>query len=287
VDLPTAQVDWLVSDWLTLVVGRYLTPVGFFNERLNHEWVNKLPDVPLMFRQVSPFGSTDGLQARGAFYLGNTPVKLEYSLYIGNGFQLAAVPTALGPVADLEAIVGGPDEVDAKAVGGRLGVWIPCIGVTAGVSAYYQNEYAPSTPSDIRLWGVDAGYHRGDWDFRFEFAQLFQQATGFIGNDITRTGLYAQIAYRPYEAEHRLLRNTEVVARYSMARFRGIDPTVLDPTTFPDPVAVPVDRDQYTFGINYYFYPSMALRFAYEINKELHSVNLHDNEFLSQFVWDF
>ena len=54
VSVGEAQVNWFVNDWLTVVVGRYLTPIGFFNERLNHEWINRLPDVPLMFRQVSP-----------------------------------------------------------------------------------------------------------------------------------------------------------------------------------------------------------------------------------------
>jgi hypothetical protein len=53
VSVGEAQINWFATDWLTVVLGRYLTPIGFFNERLNHEWINRLPDVPLMFRQVS------------------------------------------------------------------------------------------------------------------------------------------------------------------------------------------------------------------------------------------
>jgi hypothetical protein len=287
ISLGTAQLDWIISDWLTLVAGRYITPVGFFNERLNHEWINKLPDVPLMFRQVSPLSFNDGLQARGAAYLGDSPVKLEYSLYVGNGFQFASVPATYSAAVDLEGLIGQPDEVDAKAIGGRLGIWVPECGITAGVSVYYQNEFLAQTPNDIRLWQVDAGYHHGNWDFRFEFAQLFQQASLLIGNDVVRTGLYVQGAYRPFDASCPLVRNTEVVARYSMARFRGIDQTQLDPGSFADSVGVPVDRDQYTFGINYYFEPAVVLKLAYEINKERASFNLRDNVFLAQFVWAF
>ena len=40
------QMDCIVSDAVTVVIGRYLTPFGFFNERLNHEWINKMTDTP-------------------------------------------------------------------------------------------------------------------------------------------------------------------------------------------------------------------------------------------------
>jgi hypothetical protein len=57
-------------------------------------------------------------------------------------------------------------------------------------------------------------------------------------------------------------------------------------SAFPTPFDVPVPRDQYTLGINYYFYPSMVLKFAYEINRE-RRINLHDDIFLAQGVWAF
>ena len=58
VDVPWAQIDFLLNDYLTAVVGRYLVPIGFYNERLSFEWGNKMPDDPLMFHQVSPLAST-------------------------------------------------------------------------------------------------------------------------------------------------------------------------------------------------------------------------------------
>jgi hypothetical protein len=288
VDVPTAQVDWVVTDWLTVVGGRYLTPIGFFNERLNHEWINKLPDEPLMFRQVSPLISTDGLQLRGAFYpCCHWPVKLEYSLYAGNGLEFAQKPTDLTTVADLGGLVDAPDEVDAKALGFRVGFWVPPWGLAGGVSGYFNGHYSPDAPDQIELWQLDLGFHRGPWDARFEFARLYQQATSFIGNNIRRTGLYAQLAYRFCDLPVRVLQNTEVVARYSRVWFNGIDPTGIDLTAFDNPVDVPVNRDQYTLGLNYYFYPSMVLKFAYEFNHEFEGFHLHDNAFLAQFAWSF
>ena len=66
----------------------------------------------------------------------------------------------------------------------------------------------------------------------------------------------------------------------------GIDPKTLDLTAFGSPFQVPVNRDQYTLGINYYFYPSFVLKFAYEINRE-HGINLHDDAFLAQAVFAY
>jgi hypothetical protein len=115
---------------------------------------------------------------------------------------------------------------------------------------------------------------------------MFQETNVFLNDNIRRRGMYAQIAYRPYDASNLILQNTEVVFRYSRARFRGIDPNALDLTVFESPVTAPVDRDQYTFGINYYVYASLALKFAYEINQE-HGINLHDDVFLAQLAWGF
>jgi hypothetical protein len=190
-------------------------------------------------------------------------------------------------VADLENITGGPDEQDVKAVGGRLGFWVPEWGLTGGVSTYFNGRYSSAAADQFNLWQLDLGYRKGNWDARFEYADNYQQAGSYIGTNIRRRGLYAQLAYRPYHLEHRILRNLEVAVRYSKVWFHGIDPTQLDPTVFATLVDVPVNRDQWTFGVNYYVYPSMALRLAYEINHELNGINLHDNVFLGQFVWAF
>jgi hypothetical protein len=288
VSVGEAQINWFATDWLTVVLGRYLTPIGFFNERLNHEWINRLPDPALMFRQVSPLTSTDGIMLRGGFYLGCTPIKLEYEVYGGNGLQAAAAPTTVSQVADLENITGGPDETNIKAFGGRLGFWLPEWGLTGGASMYFNGRYSSAASDQFNLWQLDLGYRKGNWDCRFEYAENYQQAASYVvGNNIRRWGFYTQVAYRPYHLEHCILRNLEGVVRYSRVWFNGINPNLLDTTVFASLVDVPVNRDQWTLGVNYYFYPSMALRLAYEINHEFNGINLHDNVFLGQFVWAF
>ncbi|MHB1423706.1 MAG: hypothetical protein ACYC3I_11035 [Gemmataceae bacterium] len=287
IDVPWAQMDFLLSDHATAVVGRYLLPIGFYNERLNAEWINKMYDSPLMFRQVSPLASTDGVQLRGSSYIFRTPVKLEYSVYGGNGMQLARPPSTVADLADL-SVLANSDQVHAKAMGGRVGIWLPKWGVNGGVSGYYDHDYSLSAPNlNIGIVSVDASYHRGNLDARFEGSAMNQQAAAVIGQDIKRAGLYAQLAYRRYDLPNGFFQKLEFVARYSLERFQGIDPSQLDFTAFQNSTYVPVDRNQYAFSVNYYFYPSGIVKFGYEINQELHGINLNDNLFYSQVVWAF
>ena len=298
VEVHYAQMDYIISDSLTAVAGRFLTPIGFFNERIQPDWINKLPDIPLMFRQVTPSEfALNGLQFRGASYLFCSPVKMEYALYAANGLGLPANndPTGLANLDELSDTTKNIN--DAMSGGGRIGFWIPEWGLNFGFSGFVSRPYGEMAGPDVNLGDIDASYHRGNWDIRFEYANMFERLPiAPSGGDqgppsptnqhIRRRGLYAQVAYRPYDASSRFLQNTEAVFRYGRARFNGIDPNSLDLTQFDTPVAAPVDRDQYTFGINYYLYPSLVIKFAYEINKE-HGIDLKDDVFLAQLAWGF
>ena len=278
-----ALIDVILNKWMTLSVGRFITPIGQFNLWYNHEWVNRLPDPPLMFNQVSPISSTDGIQLSGATYLGGSPVKLSYQLYFGNGYQLAQKPSNYNQSVDLGGIAGGPEEVSSQAYGGRLGFWIPSCGLNMGVSGYSNGVYSPGVRDHFGLWGLDFSYRRGNWYFLTEWADNYQQAKGTIGNNIDRRGMYAQISYRDYNHRNPYFAKTEYVFRYGFANFTGVAFTKLDLTGF-GPGATPVDTNQYTFGFNYWFYASNVLHLAYEINQEVHH-NLNDNIFMAQWVW--
>ena len=301
VEIGYAQMDYIVNDWLTVVAGRFLTPIGFFNERLHSAWINKLPDFPLMQRQVSPGDSSlNGLQLRGAKYLLGSPVKMEYSLFVANGLGLPGENelTALANLNEIKETTTGAN--NAIAWGGRLGFWVPEWGINVGTSLLFNRPYSADAGPFMTLWGIDAGYHKGNWDFRFEYANVLQKSPALEGEAppegeeaapaqplrIRRRGFYAQVAYRPYDAPSRILSNAEFVFRYSRARFGGFDQTSLDVSAFESPIDVPVDRNQYTFGINYYFAPSLVVKFAYEINQE-REINLRDNVFLTQLAWGF
>jgi hypothetical protein len=289
-----AQADFFVNDWLTIIAGRFVAPIGFFNERINNPWVNKLPtdapgSFPLLWLQVLPPFSMLGVQAQGSFYLGCTPIKMEYTAYVSNGLNLtpatAGAPT-INELANLENMENTFTFItNEKAVGGRIGFWWPECGLEAGFSAMYNGDYVAGGFEDsIRLWAVDFNYHKGNWDARAEYGMLYQQAQSFGMPNITRQGMYAQVAYRPRDCGIRYLENLEAVYRYSYVNFKGIDATTLDLTTFSTPVDVPVRRQQNEIGLNYYFYPRCVLKVAYQINDEP-GFHLHDNQFLAELDW--
>jgi hypothetical protein len=289
-----AQADFFINDWLTITAGRFVAPIGWYNERLNNPWINKLPadapgSGPLLWQQVLPPMSLLGVQASGSFYLCGSPVKLEYNAYISNGLNLtpatAGAPTP-SELANLENLTNTFTFVtNDKAVGGRIGLWWPEQGVAGGISGLWNGDYVAGGFEDsFSLWALDLNYHKGNWDVRFEYGMSFQEAGSFGANNIRRQGFYGQIAYRPLDLPNCFLQQLEFVYRYSYVDFRGIDPTTLDLTTFSTPVDVPVRRQQNEFGINYWISPRLVWKVAYQINDEP-GFHLHDNQFITELAW--
>ena len=284
-DLESAQLDWFLHDNLTLVVGRFYSPLGFFNERLHTTWIFKTPDRPLMFSQVFPSPlSMNGVQLRGAVELGGWPVKLEYSGVVTNGFSMTAAQPNAVDFANLNAMSDAFNDVNGdKALGGRVGLSFPAAGLIVGLSGLLNGAYDPAGRFDLDVAVVDVGWHRGNWDFRSEFARTNQEVPG---GTIRRRGFYTQIAYRPYDCGHPVLERLEGVIRFDSVRFGGIDPAVAA-LSFGGRELSPIGRNRYTVGLNYYPYPSLILKAAYALNDEVQFRDRRDHGFLAQVAWGF
>jgi hypothetical protein len=287
VSLGQAQLDIFINNCLTMDIGYFLAPIGFWSERLDPRWINKLPDIPLVMRQVIPDGlTTTGLQFRGATYLARSPVKMEYSVFATNGL---GVPGSGKPAdwADLGALIGTTGSVNnAMAYGGRIAFWLPPRGINFGVSEFVSVPYGFGDGAVVSIWQPYFNYHYGNWDYRFEYGNMYEGTRLFTGTNIRRTGLYTQIAYRNYHSIHKHLQRLEAVFRFSEARFSGINQDKEAMTAFSPPQAAPVNANQYTIGLNYYFYPSTILKFAYEINQEFVR-SIKANVFMAQFATNF
>ncbi len=279
VALSQAQLDIFINNWLTADIGYFLAPIGFFSERLGPNWINKLPDAPLVMQQVIPDGLTlTGLQFRGSKYLFGSPVKMEYAAFMSNGLGVPGAGKA-ADFANLGGLIGSTANVNnAMAYGGRIGFWIPSRGINFGVSELVSAPYSVNSGAVYSIWQPYLNYHRGNWDFRFEYGNNYENVKTFIGNNIRREGLYAQLAYRNYASLHQHLQRLEYVFRFSDAFFHGINQSTLK--------TGPIDANQYTIGINYYLYAATILKFAYEFNSELHK-SLENNVFMMQFATNF
>jgi hypothetical protein len=286
VQLYRAQVDWFLNDNLTLVAGRFYSPLGFYSERLRLNWVIKTPDPPLMFNQVYPnLLSFDGIQLRGARSIADLPLKLEYTGFVANGLSVSGSNLTPLVYSNLNSFSDTIDDVNgAKAYGGRVGLSLPEHGLIFGLSGLANGHYDQAR-HDLNLWDFDANWHKGNWDMRFEYAHTRQQTPA---NPIRRQGFYAQVAYRDYEAASPILRKLEYVFRLDRVWFEGINVAMTGINFGGNGQALarqPLDRNRYTLGVNYWFYPSMALKLAGEFYDELGVPSLRDNGFIGQFVW--
>ena len=137
------QAEWFINDNLTFVAGRFYSPIGFYTERLRLDWVIKTPDPPLMFNQVYPHQLYfDGLQLRGARYLLDSPVKLEYVGFVANGLSVPGSKLSPKIYSDLSNFTDSTNDVNgAKAWGGRVGLSIPELGFIAGLSGLANQAY--------------------------------------------------------------------------------------------------------------------------------------------------
>jgi hypothetical protein len=103
-NLDYAQVDYIANPYLTVTLGRFLTPFGIFNERLYPIWIRSLQQDPLILPLSAE--SSDGMMLRGGFPV-NAEANLNYAVYG------SAVSTTHNNLAS------------ERNVGGRVGVFLP------------------------------------------------------------------------------------------------------------------------------------------------------------------
>jgi len=163
VNLSFATLDYLYNDYLTIVAGNMLLPLGTYAER-SAGWLNKMPDAPLP-RGVLP-GNGVGLQLRGAIPVGQSGQHVTYSGYVVNG-PGSVDGSGNGDQLDLGGNVGLKSDGtignlhSGPSGGGRLGYFAP-------FKAHYDAEVGVSGQSGEwdnagkRLWSatvVDAAIH--------------------------------------------------------------------------------------------------------------------------------
>ena len=117
------QLDFIANPYVTVTVGRFLTPFNIYNERLYPIWIRSQPRVPLIFPLES--GSSDGAMLRGGFQV-NSKVNVNYATYF----------SAFSSVNKFES---------DRLVGTRTGLFFP--GPRIEVGGSWQKELQESRPN--------------------------------------------------------------------------------------------------------------------------------------------
>jgi hypothetical protein len=264
INLEVAQAAYLLNDYMTIGVGRFLNPMDFFVERQHMNWVNKLPDKPLaVYDGLFPESELGG-QLRGVIPIG--PTKLEYVGFVANAPGLITGPDDFSELGmldfDNDANTGGH-----VAVGGHIGfIPIPQLEIGYGIQ---RSKVGPRDQAVVNvLQSVDFNYvsdsallkglinlraqwgwsHVGDFVYDSDGSQGF----GPLEFNNNRNGGYAQLSYRPTHIDNDYIKNFEGVFRYDRLN------QLHTPVGF--------DEQRWTFGLNYWVTPSTVVKLAYEVD---------------------
>lgn len=273
------SIDVFLNDYITLVAGKFLSPIGQFRQNLHPSWINKLASAPTGFGHdgAAPVSEV-GVQLRGGFHLGET--RTNYALYVANG------PSLLAGFDDGEFELDGimaegsnSDSDGEKVFGGRFGVF-PIPGLEVGISlatgkaAVKAIEDGDSSmlsgegARDYDVTGADFAYQRNNFYLRGEYVKSEIGATnlGLAASDggVWKTW-YTQASYVPSQSK------LEYVTRY---------------TDFDSPHAIK-DQKQWALGINYLYTSSAVFKLNYELNDGLAGAVTDENRVIFQLTYGF
>ncbi len=303
--LEYAQVDISLNDNFVLVAGKFLMPFAAFSERFHPTWINRLPSVPAVYGShgnpavpadpMLPILSDVGIQLRGAFDLGEFRT-ITTELFVtqgpsseaetpGEGDDHSAAAKTGSPanleLGDLSWGANIPDNNTNKLIGGRVGF---------GVSPYFEVNVSGMTAkydAEDEL-GFDAaavhveGRRRG-FTVHGELVQTWQDVVGEVHEEgasekraaaanegpvetVSRTGYWAQVGYR-----HGKVQPVFRFSRLLDGKFDG--ETIVE------------GGQQLSFGLDYWFEPSLVLKLEYMVNDE--TVDVDNNRLAVQLAFGF
>ncbi len=270
-NLEYASINVFVNDYLTVVGGKYLSPIGQFKQNLHPTWINKLASAPPGFGHDGAAPDADvGFQLRGGVPIGRQ--RFNYAAFVGNGPELEAEDGELHGVLT-EGVAR--DEDGAKVWGTRLG-YLPMPNLEFGVSGATgrtsvtqsdEEELGDDPRRDYTVLGADFAYQWRQLDLRGEYVQ---QDVGDEQGSIAPAGgtwkaWYAQAARK--FARNRL----EAVLRYG---------DISSPREAQE-------QKQWALGLNYLLSPSALVKVTYELNDNRDGTITDDDRWLIQLTYAY
>ena len=264
VALEMAQASYLLNDYMTIGVGKFLNPTDYFVERQHMNWVNKFPDKPLAVYDGLMPETEVGAQLRGVIPIG--PTKLEYAAFVANATDLNTTPDETLGTLSFDNFNNRGGHV---MVGGHVGfIPIPELEVGYGIQ---RSKVGPRDDAvEAILQSADLSYTRdstllkglinlrAQWVWSHVGHLLYDMDETGSSTPITfnnnRNGGYAQLSYRPTHIDNDVIKNFEPVVRYD--RFNQLH------------TPVGFDEERWSFGLDYWLNPSTVIKAAYEFDNK-------------------
>ncbi|MFI5221406.1 MAG: hypothetical protein ACHQK8_03700 [Bacteroidia bacterium] len=286
-NLGYASASYMITKGLVVKFGKILVPFGTFGEKLHPSWVNKCVTMPLGIGHDGAVPMSDiGFEIKGGLQFGSS--KISYAAYAVNGPTIkdgTGEPTEAGMLAFDNAI----DNNKNKALGARI-AFLPFSNssLEIGLSAYYGMPGSATAPfaadtnktTAVRnltynnvtalLTAIDLSYVKliseigGIIDIKGQYTMSDVSKASYINptdsisirSPYTFTNssvaYYGQIAYRPALAENQILKNLELVGRYSVYNT-------------PSGSNWYSNKSQITIGLNYWLTWRTVIKADYEM----------------------
>jgi len=178
-----AQLDFIATPYMTVTVGRFLTPFGIFNERLYPVWIRNLASDPLTLPiGIGPSNASTGAMIRGGFKA-NGHFNVNYAVYY----------STLSTASPMDS---------NRLAGGRAGIFIPKARLEIGGSYQHllQDDHSnlfgfhmawqpPKLPLDLRAETARSSVGSGYW---VETAYRLTQVP-FAQNQLRHTQVVARM----------------------------------------------------------------------------------------------
>ncbi|MGO9647543.1 MAG: hypothetical protein ACLPOO_05770 [Terriglobales bacterium] len=223
-ELDYLQADYIANPYVTVTVGRFLTPFGIYNERLYPIWIRDLQSTPLIFPIAT--GSSNGVMFRGGFPL-NAKVNFNYATYF--------------------SVSSTNDTLDSdRTAGGRAGLFFP--GPRIEVGASWQKLLQEERTNAF-------GFH-----FAWQPTPLPLNLRSEYARSDLGSGYWIEAAYRLSQvpAWNKFMRRTEVVGRVQQLFAGHIDEDDAEEYGLPD-----VNTQEADFGLNYYLRDGLKATASY------------------------
>lgn len=245
----SANLNLFMGDYALLTVGKFLSPLGQFQQNYHAPWINKLASRPVGFSEEAsgaPLSSV-GAQVRGGFPIGDA-FKANYAVFVANAprLELNGAGDELELIAN-EAATSAPN--NRNVYGGRVS-FFPLPLLEVGLSA--------ATGKTAIDGGANRNYRAAGFDLTWQFGKDFDLRGEYLRQrigDEDAAGAFAAVtgatwAARYVQAAYKFLPKWEGVARWG--RF--------------DSPQGDQRQKQTAFGINYWYAPNVVAKLTYEVN---------------------
>lgn len=271
VGLEYADIMYLIAENLSVRAGKFLLPFGTFMERFHPSWINKLPTRPLGFGHdgITP-ASGVGIELRGVFPLAGP--QLNYSIYLTNGPRLndgSEEPEEAGMLL----FENFEDNNLGKAVGGRVG-FLPFddSSMEIGFSVYSANSLGDENTmyedTGAFLYAFDFSYFKqvsplkGMINIKAQYNDSQVDTATYLEPHENReeeaytfennsNSFYSQLSYRPSMVNNSLIKQLEVVGRFS--NFNSPEGSEWEEKT-----------EQFALGLNYWLSWRSVIKLSYQ-----------------------